>query len=219
MNENGMGARIAALRREKGLTQEQLADRLHITFQAVSKWENGQSCPDVTLLPELADIFGVSVDALFGRKAAAEKQQVADLPWPDDRALRAVLYCGHTLRMHRLTAAEARAAELAVLEYAGETDSVQSTFSVVCKDAVIHGNVSAGDSVTCEAVGGSVSAGDNVICGEVRGSVSAGDSVQCGNVSGSVEAGDSVRCGNIDGNATAGDSVHCAGVGGSVRQG
>ena len=66
--EQTLGKRIAANRKGLGLTQEQLAERLGVTAQAVSKWENDQSCPDITILPQLADIFGVSVDALLGRE-------------------------------------------------------------------------------------------------------------------------------------------------------
>lgn len=52
----GLSERIGTLRKENKLTQEQLAKRLGVTSQAVSKWENEQSCRDVTLLPQLADI-------------------------------------------------------------------------------------------------------------------------------------------------------------------
>lgn len=65
--ESTLGKRIAAFRKGMGLTQEQLADQLGITAQAVSKWENDQSCPDISVLPLLADIFGVSTDILLGR--------------------------------------------------------------------------------------------------------------------------------------------------------
>lgn len=59
-------ANIARLRRQSGMTQEVLAERLGVTYQAVSKWENELSCPDISLLPLIANIFGVSVDALMG---------------------------------------------------------------------------------------------------------------------------------------------------------
>jgi transcriptional regulator with XRE-family HTH domain len=59
---------ISFLRRNKGLTQEQLAEKLGVTNQAVSKWESGQCCPDIILLPEIADIFGVTIDELIGYK-------------------------------------------------------------------------------------------------------------------------------------------------------
>ncbi len=63
-----LGKRIAALRKAKGLTQEQLAEKVGVSAQAVSKWENDVSCPDITLLPLLADLFDVSVDELLGVK-------------------------------------------------------------------------------------------------------------------------------------------------------
>ena len=63
-----LGKRIAALRKQKGLTQEQLAEKVGVSAQAVSKWENDISCPDITLLPLLADLFDVSVDELLGVK-------------------------------------------------------------------------------------------------------------------------------------------------------
>ena len=61
-----LGKRIAANRKRLGLTQDQLAEKLGITAQAVSKWENDLSCPDISILPKLADIFGISVSKLLG---------------------------------------------------------------------------------------------------------------------------------------------------------
>ncbi len=68
MNET-IGSRIAALRRKKNMTQEELAAALGVTPQAVSKWENDLSCPDITLLPQLSKLLGVSVDELLGSVA------------------------------------------------------------------------------------------------------------------------------------------------------
>lgn len=58
--------RLAALRRNLGLTQEEVARQLGVTNQAVSKWESGSCCPDIALLPPLANLLGVSVDQLLG---------------------------------------------------------------------------------------------------------------------------------------------------------
>lgn len=66
--EQTLGKRIAAHRKRLGLTQEQLAERMGVTPQAVSKWENDQSCPDISALPHLAEVFGITVDALLGRE-------------------------------------------------------------------------------------------------------------------------------------------------------
>lgn len=62
---NTIGKRISALRREKGLKQEDIAQALDVSSQAVSKWENDQSCPDISLLPKLAKLLGASVDTLL----------------------------------------------------------------------------------------------------------------------------------------------------------
>ena len=67
--EQTLGKRIASNRKRMHLTQDQLAEQLGVTAQAVSKWENDQSCPDITILPRLAEIFGISTDELLGREA------------------------------------------------------------------------------------------------------------------------------------------------------
>lgn len=66
--EQTLGKRIVYHRKRLKLTQDQLAERLGVTAQAVSKWENDQSCPDITTLPLLAEIFGVSIDSLLGKE-------------------------------------------------------------------------------------------------------------------------------------------------------
>ena len=64
MKEN-LGAHIAALRKAKGMTQEQLASALGISAPAVSKWETESSCPDITLLCPLARALGTNLDTLL----------------------------------------------------------------------------------------------------------------------------------------------------------
>lgn len=70
-----IGNNIAVLRKKKGITQEELANELGVSAQAVSKWENNSSCPDVSLLTKIADYFGVSVDALL----RAQEDDIVDL--------------------------------------------------------------------------------------------------------------------------------------------
>ncbi|MBO4862108.1 MAG: helix-turn-helix transcriptional regulator, partial [Firmicutes bacterium] len=60
-----LGKKIRQLRFKAGLTQEQLADKLGIGAQSVSKWENDVAMPDITTLPLIAEIFGVTIDDLF----------------------------------------------------------------------------------------------------------------------------------------------------------
>lgn len=68
-----LSANIARCRKEQGLTQEQLAAKLGITYQAISKWETGQTMPDITLLPTLAHALNVSVDKLLGYDAGCHE--------------------------------------------------------------------------------------------------------------------------------------------------
>ena len=66
MNTIKLHEQISFLRKQKGLTQEALANALGVTNQSVSKWESGQCCPDIQLLPAIAGLFDVSVDELLG---------------------------------------------------------------------------------------------------------------------------------------------------------
>lgn len=78
MNET-LGKRIANYRKEKELKQENLASMLNVSPQAVSKWENDVTCPDISVLPELAKILGITVDELLvGKKD--EKPLVSIVP-------------------------------------------------------------------------------------------------------------------------------------------
>ncbi|MBQ9316919.1 MAG: helix-turn-helix domain-containing protein, partial [Atopobiaceae bacterium] len=70
-NRETLGRRIARMRLEHAMTQERLANIANVSAQAVSKWENDQSYPDILLLPLLAETFGVTVDELLGVEDAA----------------------------------------------------------------------------------------------------------------------------------------------------
>ena len=74
-----IGENIRRLRRAGDLTQEQLADRLGVTYQSVSRWENGSAYPDMELLPALSDIFGVSADELLGIHEGEKEKQAQKL--------------------------------------------------------------------------------------------------------------------------------------------
>ena len=85
-----IGSKIRALRIAKGMTQEKLAERLGISSQAVSKWENAKAAPDISFLPIMADIFGCYIDELFSREIKTEihYDHCAELPWADDNTVR-----------------------------------------------------------------------------------------------------------------------------------
>lgn len=71
-----IGNRIKSLRKARGLTQEQLANAIGISFQAVSKWETNIAYPDITLAPVLANFFGVSMDELFDFSLAEKEIEI-----------------------------------------------------------------------------------------------------------------------------------------------
>ncbi len=73
---NTIGTNILALRKKLGMTQEELAAKLNVSYQAVSKWENGVSMPDVSMLAPLAVTLGCSIDVLLGY--AAEQRIITD---------------------------------------------------------------------------------------------------------------------------------------------
>ncbi len=69
--KNQLGNKIKDLRKQQDMTQEQLAEILNVSAQAISKWENGSNMPDITVIPEIADCFGVTIDELMGHKVNA----------------------------------------------------------------------------------------------------------------------------------------------------
>ena len=74
-----MGALIARLRREKRLTQLQLAEQMHISDKTISKWERGKGCPDVSMLPELSRILEVDLEGLLSGQLAANTMWRRDM--------------------------------------------------------------------------------------------------------------------------------------------
>lgn len=227
MNET-LGNNIMRLRKENDLTQEQLANGLGITYQAVSKWETGVSSPDISMLPLLADVFEVSIDELFGRAAPAgqpvlpaaveEVPQLSagvELPWPDDESmLHVVLFAGHKLLGADEKGEHQYSRKQIEFQYEGPALNIWSDFTVNC--GPVQGDVNAGGDVNCDAVYGDLQAGGEVNCDDVTGNVQAGGDVNCDDVSGNVSAGGDVDCGNVEGNVTADGDVDCGKVGGSV---
>ena len=69
-----IAANITKLRKERGMTQEALAEVIGVSAQTISKWENSTTYPDVALLPVIADVFDVTIDALYGRESVGRSQ-------------------------------------------------------------------------------------------------------------------------------------------------
>ena len=202
-----IGSKIAFYRKKLGVTQDALAQKLEVSNQAVSKWDSGQCCPDVTLLPSLADIFGIAIDELFDHKVASE-QIAPDVPWDDDDTLHVAVFHGKTFIGHSEVCAEM------TFQYEGPALNIDCALNLRCGD--VAGNVSAGGNVDCDDVQGSVQAGGSVCSDDVTGKVNAGGNVTCDDVEGDVYAGGSITCDVIDGNANAGNNITCAEICGSA---
>ena len=76
-----IGSKIKTLRLSKSMTQEQLAKALHVSAQAVSKWENGSSLPDIQLLPALSVTLGTSIDSLFSLTDESRFFRIDNMLW------------------------------------------------------------------------------------------------------------------------------------------
>lgn len=74
-----IGENIKRMRRERNLTQEEVANHLGISFQSVSKWERGEGYPDITMLPALANYFGTSIDELLGMGVTVKKEKYDEI--------------------------------------------------------------------------------------------------------------------------------------------
>lgn len=201
--EQYLKEKIHALRKEKGMTQEQLASELGLSYQAVSKWETGVACPDIMTLPKIADIFNISIDALF--RANEEVTEESDEPnvgeqsggakeyfWPNDDTYRIVVYKGHDF-----VDVKDDIYKKVKVEIHERLANVTSYMNLTCDE--IRGNVNAGGSINCDEIGGDVNAGGSINCDEVQGDVKAGGNVTCDEVYGNVTAGSRVICDEING--------------------
>ncbi len=79
MSRKTVGEIISYLRKEKNMTQNDLAEKMNVTDKAVSKWERNLSCPDVNSIPKLAEILGVSVEELLNAQTKQENSKADDI--------------------------------------------------------------------------------------------------------------------------------------------
>lgn len=150
-----IGEKLKKLRRDRNLTQEEVAEHLGISFQAISKWERGDGYPDITMLPALANYFSVTVDDLIGMEeiAAASKLDEINLTWAENRKagkhqenvklMREALktYPGNALLLMQLSASLERleGTEVEKKGYLKESIAVLEQILHYCADSEIRG--------------------------------------------------------------------------------
>ena len=168
-----LGENIRALRLRKRLTQEQVAQQLGVTYQAVSKWENGTNTPDIALLPEIAAFFGVTIDALFHQDAISA---LDGFPVEDDGVIRIVQLRGRqVLKVTPRMSPDDPAIEIAFPRNCNDRTQYfkVEVYGHVIADGSINGDVVAHHSVQCAEINGDVRS---------QGDVKAGNINACGNV-------------------------------------
>lgn len=101
MNEGAsilsVGKRLQSLRRERNMSQEVLAEQIGVTRQTISKWEHGQSEPDLASLLRLSEIFGVTADDLLGSQNLPATETVSPVPVPEEKSRRTFRWTAYFL--------------------------------------------------------------------------------------------------------------------------
>lgn len=237
MNVFKLNQNIVFYRKKQGLTQEYIAKALGVTNQSVSKWESAQCCPDITLIPKIAQIFEISIDELFGQKPKNDVVST-ELPLRDDDVFRVFVAQGKKI----LTVEDMNDKAIDIHFPQDTNENTKQCYKVEvfgnlrCEDSIIgdvisHGNIDCKTingavqecrgNVNCKGtINGCVSAENNVSCGgTVNGGVHGGNNVSCGGlVNGGVNSGNNVACGgDIRGNVDCRGSVECRTIEGDVR--
>lgn len=215
---------IQKYRKKCGLTQKELAKKLGVSFQAVSKWENAKSLPDILFLPGMADVFNCNIDDIFSRQVNKDKY-CAELPWEDDEIVRGVVYKGR-----KMLQKTDDVVDKFTFEIIGDAESVQSECNIEVK-GVVSGGCNANGEVNIEGhlsggcnsngnvtVGGRFSGGCNcmkdIVCkGDFSGDVNCTGTIK---VKGNIEADkiegnvvcNSIKCDKVEGNVVC-NSIKC----------
>lgn len=197
-----IGNNIKSLRLKSGLTQEQLANMLGISFQAISKWETNANTPDIGQLPQIAKIFQVTIDALFFDAPTAIFLDSDIIK--DDDVIRIVQLKGkNILKVDRTFSADNPPIEIAFPRNCN--DSTQyfriEVFGHIIADASINGDVVCHGSVNCANINGSLRCDGDVKAG----TISSHADIKCHNI---VQCYD-LHCANIECEQVSASNLTC----------
>lgn len=236
-----LGNKIAYYRKKLNITQDALARQLGVTNQAVSKWESGQCCPDVMLLPKIAEIFGIAIDELFGREKPEQKKSGMDavFEFVDQEMSKADKTIKNISEMMDNAADEVTDREPEEKKKSGFEKMFGISLAELDKkgnqrkraeqppmedlpwedDSVLRVAVYVGRKLVCSGLAKPGYEFD--VKRDVDGVLNSisGVTVICGNVAGDVDAGGDVTCKIVGGDVDAGGNVSCDAVGGDVDAG
>lgn len=206
--KNNFAVQFKEYRKRLNISQEEIAERLNVTSQAVSKWECDKSYPDVEMLIEIAQLFGISLDMLILGQGFSKNV----VGVPDDDTVRAVLCRGNKV----IEAGESNNSIHIKLDSRIDKIEVWGSANI---SGDVYGNLQAGGGINCDRVEGNISAGAGVNCDEVTGNVSSGAGVNCDGVGGNVSAGTNIVCDDIGGDVACGLTLQCDNITGAVSCG
>lgn len=183
------------MRKASSFSQEDIAARLGITPQAVSKWECAQSYPDIELLAEIAEIFNVSIDRLL-----TGKNNYSAFTFPDDETVRVLVYKGHTPVNTEDTDQQAPVITLPE--------------NLDIKNVEIYGSCAVAGDLFCDTirVSGHFAAYD------VEGDVMTDGNISCGNINGDLNVSNgNINCGDISGDIYCEGNISCSNLAGDIN--
>ncbi len=202
---NVLASNIQNFRKNKGLTQEELAKELGVTFQAVSKWENAKSAPDILFLPKMAEVFGCYIDELFSRDIQPELHfdLCTAFPWEDDDTIRGVVCLGR-----KILQISDEITDKFTFEIVGDAKNVQSECNITVSGFVSEGcNANGGVVIGGPLVGGCNSGGQVTVGGHFSGGCNCMGDITCGgslfgdvNCNGTVTVDGDIEADKIKGN-------------------
>ncbi|MBO5898007.1 MAG: helix-turn-helix domain-containing protein [Clostridia bacterium] len=201
-----IGKNIKYLRQKQHLTQEQVAERLGVTYQSVSKWENDTTTPDIALLPEIASMFGVSIDALFSDEIidCAHVSELRPLI-KDDDVIRIVQMRGtKVLEVSPRPSPDAPPIEIAFPRNCNNSTQYFNVeiYGSVVSDGSINGDVVAHQSINCGGINGDVVCQQGGIsCATINGDCKA-LGIACATINGDIAADRDVAASTITGDVS-----------------
>ena len=200
--------KLQELRKSKGLTQEELAQAIYVSRTAVSKWESAQCYPDISLIPQLAEIFKISIDELFGKEPTPFVLNGLS-PLRDD--VRVVVFSGNKIVDCKDID---QSIDIRFPQNCNESTKQYfkvSVFGNMSCDASINGDVVGYGNIECNQINGSVNCQNNLTCGQsITGNVNCGNNVTCGmNIQGDINCGNNIECKKIEGDVEChGNIIH-----------
>ncbi|MBQ7132449.1 MAG: helix-turn-helix domain-containing protein [Oscillospiraceae bacterium] len=201
------------------ISQERLSEVIGVTVQAVSKWETEQSIPDVSIIPEIARFFDITIDELFFGKNKSDESNTNSIPCDGKLHILQAMN-GKILKDDEWSCSKRIYLEIGpddnnlTVEIAGSADikgniggGIDAKGAVNCNN--VSGNIIAEGGVNCGNVSGDIDANGGVVCDNVSGNIDVNGGIVCDKIAGSVDTTGNIQAGNISGNIDCRKDIHC----------